>query len=41
MSLYVEMKIKMNEEKIKKFLELVDSITDEHFTHNLILHQVE
>ena len=31
MSLCVEMKEELNEEKIKKLLELIDWITDEHF----------
>ena len=40
MSLCVEMKEELNEEKIKKLLELVDWITDEHFAQKLILCQV-
>ena len=40
MSLCVEMKEELNEEKIKKLLELVDWITDEHFAQKLILRQV-
>ena len=40
MSLCVEMKGKFNEVKIKKLLELIDWITDEHFAQKLILCQV-
>ena len=40
MSLCVKMKEELNEEKIKKLLELVDWITDEHFAQKLILCQV-
>ena len=40
MSLCVEMKEELNEEKMKKLLELVDWITDEHFAQKLILRQV-
>ena len=40
MSLCVEVKEELNEEKTKKLLELVDWITDEHFAQKLILCQV-